>query len=86
MLEMPKGYDFFLELSYLTHAQYFLMNTKLLAIFAIVAALSSVGALAAGTIVVAQQASALVIIHHGCAFPSTGYTQSNGRCFQPGPP
>jgi hypothetical protein len=61
------------------------MNTKLLATFAIVVALGAVGALAAGTILVAQQASADDDHgeghgHHGCARDSTGFEHSNGQC------
>ena len=62
------------------------MNTKLLATFAIVVALGAVGALAAGTILVAQQASATDDDHgdhghHGCDRGSTGFKNSNHKCF-----
>ncbi len=60
------------------------MNTKLLVAFAIVVALGLVGALAAGTIMVGQQASAgddHHERHHGCDKHSTGYKNSDGKCF-----
>lgn len=62
------------------------MNTKLLAVFAIVVALGSVGALAAGTITVAQQASATDDDHphHGCDRGSTGFINSHRQCFHRG--
>jgi hypothetical protein len=78
---------FFPQLLYLRCDSYSLMNTKLLATFAIVVASALVGALAAGTIMVAQQASAggdNDESHHGCAKHSTGYIHSDGKCFHRG--
>ena len=63
------------------------MNTKLLGTFAVAIALAAVGALAVGTVMVGQQASAGGSDddehhgHHGCDKHSNGFEHSNGKCF-----
>jgi hypothetical protein len=62
------------------------MKTTLFATFAIVSALALVGAIAAESIVVSQQAHAGLFFfpHHGCKVPSNGFFHSHFKCFHPG--
>jgi len=63
-------------------------TTKMLSLFAIVALVSVMTTATIGTVLLSQQASALVreVPHHGCDTTSNGFIHSGGKCFHPDRP